>query len=68
MRNLAETKVSRKNFLLMATFGAAGFVGLGALARRKMQKEESLPLGIPEDSIFRPRADAVERMRKGLGK
>ncbi len=68
MNALGETKVSRKNFLLMATIGAAGIVGLGAFARRKIQKGKSLPLGISEDSIFKPRADALERMRKGLGK
>ncbi|MBM4405066.1 MAG: hypothetical protein FJ039_02650 [Chloroflexi bacterium] len=68
MDTVQQAGVTRKKFVLGAILGAAGLIGMGALAQRKLKTEESLPLGLPEDSIFRPRADALERMRKGLGK
>jgi hypothetical protein len=68
MDRLNQASISRKNFLIGAAIGAAGIIGMGALAQRKLQMEQSLPLGIEEGSIFKPRADALERMKRGLGK
>ncbi len=66
---LQQDTLSRKKFLTLAAIGAAGIAGFGALARRKIKTDDSsLPFGIPQDSIFKPRADALERMRKGLNK
>ena len=56
---------SRREFLMKAAIGAAAAVGVGAFIQRRLLKSGSLqagPVTFDDDSIFKPRADALKRM------
>ena len=56
---------TRRGFLLRAAIGAAAVVGVATVLRRQLLKSGALrasPMDFDDDSIFKPRADALKRM------